>query len=489
MRTLWTPLTLLAAVLLLTLVGTAPMVWAQEAEANSRSSSGGETVHNSLVQDSRPPREQAASTSTRRNRQEQETRDASEATDASEAEREQVTPQEAAQQRARDLAMGRAGPSGSSQTQPSPRGNGRARQSVREMRSQADPTMPVLFFQPASVSVLEGEEFTTTLELSNPAGRRFDCVSVHLQYNASAIEPISQIDLPIYRSTDDMRVAFNPAQGTVTCDIVFHDARVDQRIRLLSLVWRARREVRSTEVLFDVSDEGPAQTFVGMLEGESILGSEQRDSHGVISARVRVDPDLSASFIPGDMDGSVPWMATGVTEEVSQGGMGLNLSPRESPSSRVLDVDVVISNPNALQAEDILFELDFDPETLAVVDTHSGNWIEMGVNIWDGAYHRRFPFDIHVTNRADNQRGVISYHMGFSEGMPLPQGVVATVRFRVLRPNVPVLLSFDPEHTALRHLGENQLGDPGVSDDGLTGLLLEGPATPVAGQTGEEPIS
>ena len=107
----------------------------------------------------------------------------------------------------------------------------------------------------------------------------------------------------------------------------------------------------------------------------------------------------------------------------------------------------------------------------------------MGVNIWDGAYHRRFPFDIHVTNRADNRTGVISYHMGFSEEFPLPQGVVATIRFRVLRAGVPELLSFDPERTAIRHLGENQLGDPAEIGDGLTDLLLETPVAPVAGAT------
>ncbi|MBN1475720.1 hypothetical protein JXA47_03105 [Candidatus Sumerlaeota bacterium] len=464
---------------------------ARAQEGNSGSSPGGTTVHSSLVPDSRPPREEAASSNPRRSRQQQEAREAGEAEQAAaqEGEQRQVTEEEAAQQRARDAVMGRSGPANAAQP-PTPPRTGRSRQPVHDMRSQADPNMPVLFFQPASVSVLEGEEFITTLELSNPAGRRFDCVSVRLQCNASAIEPIGQLDLPIYQSADDMRVAFDPAQGIVNCDIVFPEARVDQRARLLSLVWRARREIRSTEVLFDVSDEEPAQTFVGMLGGESILGSEQRESPGVISARVQVEPDLSALAIPDDVDGVAPWMVTGDSAEVPQGGMGLSLSPRAATSSRVLDVDVVISNPEGLQAEDVIFQLNFDPQTLTAIDTHSGNWIEMGINIWDGAYHQRFPFDVHVANQADNQRGEILYHMGFSEEMPLPQGIVATVRFRVLRLDAPMLLSFDPERTAIRHLGENHLGDPDDdSDNGLTGLLIDPPATPVASRSEEGPIS
>jgi hypothetical protein len=124
-----------------------------------------------------------------------------------------------------------------------------------------------------------------------------------------------------------------------------------------------------------------------------------------------------------------------------------------------------------------------------VVDTHEGNWIEQGVNIWDGGYHELFPFDLHVANTADNAAGHIEYRMGYTQETILAPGTLATIRFRVKRRGRLLALSFDPEHTAVRFLGEDLLGDPEDEEDGAEGVVLNLPPARPASPASGRPIS
>lgn len=339
----------------------------------------------------------------------------------------------------------------------------------------------VVFLTPTTVNVLEGEEFATTLELRNPQGRPFNRIAVCIAYNSAAIEPLGRRPLTLMQEAAEVRVEHSESAGLVWCELQFDSPRADARAQVVEIRWRARREVRSTPVVF--LREGAGETFVGMAGGESILGNPARESQGVVDADVRISPNL-APHLASDEAGTVrlPWVDTGQTEEAPVGGISLHLSPRRGSTSvgDYLDVDVVVQNPMSAVADDVAFAITFDPEAVEVIDTHSGNWIERDTNIWDGPYHQRYPFDLHIENSADNQRGRIVYHMGFSQEMPLASGVIATVRLRALRPSDGVALRFDPERTAVRSLGENLLGSPGEEAAALVGATVAVTRQPVA---------
>jgi hypothetical protein len=348
----------------------------------------------------------------------------------------------------------------------------------------------VLFFLPTTVNVVEGEEFETTLELSNPAARPFEQVWVTLLYNASAIEPLGFKPVRQGRQSELNDVRDLPERGLIQIGLEFPSVREDLSASFLTIRWRARREVRSTQVIFmEGGDEGP---FVGLVGGGSILGSPHRVASGLIDATVRVHPNYDVDLIE-DGDGvTLPHFDLGISEELPEGGIGLRLVPRREALGvgEVIDVDVVIDNPEAVRADSVTLFVEFDPQTLRVIDTHDGNWIERHVNIWDGGYHLLFPFDVHLANHADNERGSVHYSMGFTEEMPLPSGVIATIRFQALQPSRDLTVQFNPEWTSVRFLGEDLLGDPLTPDDGMVGLRLNVSAVPVArGSARPEPVS
>lgn len=329
----------------------------------------------------------------------------------------------------------------------------------------------VIFLDPTTVSVSEGDEFSTTLQLSNPANRRFDHIAVTLTYNSAAIEPLGHRSLPALAGAERVDLRHDAAAGEIRIEIDFRRERDDALLRALEIVWRARREVRSTPVVF--LGQGDRALFVGLQGGDTILGSAARESRGVISASVRVYPNLS-SFLPEDSETvRLPWVDTGTPDEPPAGGAVLALRPRSAdPTAGTLDVDVVLANAGGATADDVRFAIAFDPEALQVLDHHEDNWIEQGVNIWDGPYHGRYPFDLHIANEADNLRGKITYHMGFTRETLLAPGVLATIRFRVVRVRPDLAVDFDPSGTAIRLLGTDVLGEPDDIEDGMAGVVL-----------------
>ncbi len=336
-----------------------------------------------------------------------------------------------------------------------------------------DPDMPVLHFEPLTTSVSEGEEFETAVTLSNPRARAFDRITLTVLHNSSAIEPLGYTLTPLSELAAVRDIGGDPAGGQLRCEFIFHTPREDLRAPIVRLRWRARREVRSTPILF--LTEGAGETFVGLEGGRSILGNPERRFTGLINATVRVHPSLQTLLTEAFEGVALPGMEELSAAEEMWGGVELMLVPRTA-SVRVgetLDVDVVIYNATGLPADEVAVRVDFDPEVLEVLDTHDDNWIEMGTNIWDGGYHALYPFDMHLDNRANNGNGTIDYRMGFTEETPLPSGVVATIRFRALALADDLPLTFDPERTSINFLGEELLGDPDEAGSGLIGVHID----------------
>jgi hypothetical protein len=381
---------------------------------------------------------------------------------------------------ARRLAANTAAQQVNSRNPPTPNVVNQPGPTAEAAPAQSLAQIAVLYLRPATVSVQEGEEFTTALVLSNPQARDFNRLTATLQYNSSAIEPVGGCPLNLAATATTTRTTRDEANGVVNCELDFQEPRNDRNAEVLEVVWRARHEIRSTPLTFLHDD--PGETFVGMAGEPSILGSQAREAVGLIDTSVRVAPDPRAFLSDDPSVIRLPWADSEQANQGPQGGVTIALVPRHGMAAvgDVIDVDVVVRNAHASVVDDLGFAVQFDPSALEVVDTDNDNWIAAGVNVWDGPYHTRYPFDLHIDNEADNDLGLITYRMGFSEEIPLSSGVVATIRFRALRPANSLALVFDPEKTAVRDRGEDLLGDPRTEGDGQIAALVRVVRAPVA---------
>jgi len=97
------------------------------------------------------------------------------------------------------------------------------------------------------------------------------------------------------------------------------------------------------------------------------------------------------------------------------------------------------------------------------VDWDKRNWITQGINIQDGFAHKKYPFDFHLRNDANNFRGSIDYRMGSSRMNPFPTGELAKIRFKAVAPAEKTLILFerskhpDPPNTSITTMGREKL--------------------------------
>lgn len=129
-------------------------------------------------------------------------------------------------------------------------------------------------------------------------------------------------------------------------------------------------------------------------------------------------------------------------------------------------VHILFKNPNAINIDNLSLDIRFDANVLKVVDYDDENWITRDINIFDGNYHEKFPFDYHIKNQAYNQTGRIIYKMGVSKSdVLIHEGILATIRFYALAPADKTSIKFyvtpyqsDSEGTAITYMGNNVLG-------------------------------
>jgi len=122
----------------------------------------------------------------------------------------------------------------------------------------------------------------------------------------------------------------------------------------------------------------------------------------------------------------------------------------------------------------------YDPEILCVVDCDEENWITRGVNIFDGKYHREFPFDFHIRNEADNLCGKIIYKMGSLKQNGLTNsGDLAQIKFQALKGAEKTWIWFkmpgstSSEGTKVNFRKNDVLGKKDVLNDGVKNLPLK----------------
>ncbi len=145
-----------------------------------------------------------------------------------------------------------------------------------------------------------------------------------------------------------------------------------------------------------------------------------------------------------------------------------------------VEVDIYLENKNGVQIDAVSLLIAYNPRYLEAVD---GDDFAPGVNLYDKEYKDTFPFDFPKVNSIDTERGIIDYRkMGYK--VPIRgEGVLATARFRTLRPTTKTTLrvflneSGEDPTTGIFYRYKDRLGDPTNPFDGVTTASLSVRAT------------
>ncbi|MCC5874772.1 MAG: hypothetical protein JJU11_01005, partial [Candidatus Sumerlaeia bacterium] len=232
----------------------------------------------------------------------------------------------------------------------------------------------------------------------------------------------------------------------------------------LRIGWRAIRHTPHTGIDFAFSmTESDNQYHTAIyVRGNNILGVANDPADGVISGGLMIEP-------PRREDGQEP-ILQGKAEELrelylgsvaSDEEVGLKLEAPSRPihAGEEFLVHIALNNPYGALIDAVSLFIKYDPQVLQAVDQDRFNWIRRGINIHDGPYHHSFPWDMHRTNLVRNDRGIITYQKGLSNGGALPSERFATIRFRAIAPAMETAVYFIPGrqrdlyHTSVRYFG------------------------------------
>jgi len=335
------------------------------------------------------------------------------------------------------------------------------------------PDVAVLYVTPLRFDVAIGREFETRVSLSNPGAKEFQTIEVALRFDPMVLEPVRLDDDAI----GPLLEGESEAVVYIEVGILIYRARLAQPLasqaaEFFTVRWRTLEVSPHTEIGFSSWQERPTALLNG--SDENVLGGTGSD--GSLGMTLQVfSPDALADGPPiGEELFAGP-------HEGARGGVRLRLFTNRQtvPASEDFYVGVWFENPGLIEISKVAFKIRFDPDVLQVVDDDTDNWITSGINIFDGEYHDRFPFDIHVENSVLNDLGLITYAMACTQRRALPErGYIARIRFqpKALAASTPIEFVFEPEDDPLRtqvcYLGGDVLGEPDRAEDGVEGLVV-----------------
>jgi hypothetical protein len=349
-------------------------------------------------------------------------------------------------------------------------------------------TNPILFFDQPDLYVTPDEPFDIELRLSNPTSEAFDTMAVTLDYDPAELELLDAdpdtegMDINAARADLVERYSWLTANSDLYSDDVDPDlGRISIRLRTLEgktdilegALGRFRFVPRTSMgqiplrfVFADGEDDEP-ETYL-RLGDKDILGSPNRADDGVLDAGFRVNPRIAVSD----------------QQELTGGDYRTRIyfDPPQADLTMgdVLDVDIVVANPNEVPFDVVSLVIGYNPKVLKVIDSDQNNWIKEGLNINDSASIAEFPFTDRERNRVLPRTGVILYRASSQESPLRSEGTLATVRFLAIGTSSengsPLQIGFHPIKEALNsglfYRGRDVLGDSDDPTDGFGGFRV-----------------
>ncbi|MCX7766245.1 MAG: hypothetical protein N2246_06025, partial [Candidatus Sumerlaeia bacterium] len=296
-----------------------------------------------------------------------------------------------------------------------------------ETYKPAEKVGAIIYLDPLSLQVLEGENFLTQIVYEDYKEQPIDEIYFTIKYDKRYLLPVKVFDYPIHNLLESPpRFNVNPVQGIIEYGgKLTTPRRLASRSPLLLILWKALRQTQSTEVGFKT---GVGFTRI-LSRGVDYLGTDYEENDGVIPATIGIKPKVLTP------EKALRNLEPVETSESSSGmlGVGLKLisSRQQVAPEEEFEVDLVLLNPEGVLLDDISALIRFNPAKLEVIDYDKKNWIKRGINIYDGFAHNNYPFDFHKANAVDNEKGTIHYWMGLSQPQALPSGSFAKIKFRV----------------------------------------------------------
>lgn len=368
----------------------------------------------------------------------------------------------------------------------------------RENRAASSVVLGLRFLTEEGVSdynmiVTEEETFVTEVMMFNIDQNDIDRVRLAISYDKRFIEPVRIFDTTLRSFVDgDPKFRLDEREA-----VIAYDAKLDEPLRipetaLLRILWRAVRPTSYTGIDFRFSmTQADNEYHTAMyVRGNNILGVADDPADGVISGGLMIEEKPSPTgerVLQGKAEELRELHLGSVASDLE---VGIELEGPRQPVQvgRDFPVHVRLNNPDGALIDSVSFFIKYDPEVLQVVDQDRFNWIRRGINVHDGPYQGNFPWDMHRNNLARNDRGIITYQKGLSNGAALPSERMATIRFRPIQPTLQTHIYFIPGrprdiyHTSVRYFGYERLNlGPELSKPIHTLEVLPAPEEPEEG--------
>lgn len=334
----------------------------------------------------------------------------------------------------------------------------------------------ILHFYPFDKTVAVGKNFLTDLQLFNMDSRKIEQLNVKIMFDPRFIVPVMINDNQIHdQLAGDPDYSIDMENGEITYGGVFNEPFSLDNVDILRIAWKTLRQTDYTELTFDLSND---HTQI-IANGKDILGTENEKYDGIIPTGIIILDDIKDKKgkiqldheLMKNLDKRPPLMQPGKIT------LKLESDTKVVRPGEVFDVSVHISNPEAEIFDKLSMYIRYNPEILKVIDYDKRNWIRKGVNIFDGFARRKFPFDYHLRNEANNYLGTIDYRMGTSRLDPFPSGEIARIRFQAVNAGKKASISFaqtssrSPD-TSITSMGKDLLAPEQWLDDDFQELNI-----------------
>jgi len=284
----------------------------------------------------------------------------------------------------------------------------------------------IVFFQPFQLLTRVGDDFKTDVQFFNSSGGPFDEIALAIKYDPLVVAPEAVNDSPIFKQIEgapDLQI--NQSKGELRYWARLRESNTKSSATLLNIRWRALNPIFYTQIVFQTGDNG---TRIGPGKGNILgFGGAGERAAGILPLSLFVSPrdDSPRKLIPTLGESAL----ARIDERVE---VHLEADPERVAKASEWIVSLTLRNDARLPFNDLRLRILFDPNKLQVVDWHPGNWIRVGTNIYDGFAHVAYPFEAHLANSADNEKGEIVYHVATQSARYFPSGEFARIKFKAL---------------------------------------------------------
>lgn len=303
---------------------------------------------------------------------------------------------------------------------------------------ETDKPHVTIFMQPGSLIARAGARFSTRCRLLNPDHLSLDRVELCLTYPRFCIQPVA-----IHQSELHPLLAGEPIcqlderAGTIHYSGKLRKPLNALEVPLITIVWKALQPADSALIRPLIGERYSAAYW----KNQSLIAGATNVSDAVSGAHLTINaapPKVPrGNRLMDTVDENRQLMEAGFRD---QSTLRLPTLWIHQESTGTLETgqwviaDVGISNPDRMVFDEVRLALNYSPADVEIVDSDRGNWINEGVNLLDGPFHKNWPWDLLYSNSVDPKRGLVFYHVGTSSLKEQPSGPLVRIFAKLKKP-------------------------------------------------------